>query len=161
MGSGKSSLAESLALRTDLPVISLDTCRIDAWKEDPQAMPMRREKTAELKCLDLIRNSDQLIFESSGVSRFHTRALSEIARKDARVKVIKLTAPDWVLRKRVEARSREKIHVPFPYKTGTVGESISYMKEKLKNVNSDYKFNTGKMTAEEIAERLLSFADFP
>ena len=156
IASGKSSFCERLS--DALPhyaYLNLDRARVNMSIDFEQLNGMLRERLAEQEVSRQVAAYDQIIYESSGVSRYAERTISRIAELGFEIIRIHLSCPIDVCKRRYLNRLATGHRVPMPYKARPIQQALEDFAAKQERLGYEFTYPSNLLDPDQIVERFF------
>lgn len=101
-----------------------------------------------------VRAYDYVVLEMTGTSKSYWQVEEAFLQKGGRVFRLILEGPEWLLKKRYEARKADGFVQMFPYKMD-LDKSLKYIKNRIQNMAADLRLDTSVYNPSEVVNKLL------
>jgi hypothetical protein len=101
-----------------------------------------------------VRAYDYVILEMTGASKSYWQVEEAFLQKGGRIFRLILDGPEWLLKKRYDARKADGFVQMFPYKMD-LEKSLKYIMTKLLSINADIRLDSSTHNPSEVVNRLL------
>ena len=152
MATGKTSTAELLMkVLTNYKYIGIDEYR----NKFNYMNTIHGENVVYEILIKDVRAYDYVILEMTGTSKSYWQVEEAFLQKGGHIFRLILDGPEWLLKKRYEARKEGGFVQMFPYKMN-LEKSLKYIATKIQRINADLRLDTGVHNPSQVVNRLLS-----
>ncbi|PXX96912.1 hypothetical protein DF185_19930 [Marinifilum breve] len=158
VAAGKSTLSKVLAERLNCVVVCLDDSRVEVVEQGLGNGRGHADRLAQELCLRKLTAEDLVIFESTGVTRFYSKAIKELVRQDYKITKVMLMCDQETCWDRYKKRKASgHFQAPFAYAKGkNIKEGIRYFHWEQKKLETDLKYDSTKLSTELIADSIIN-----
>lgn len=154
IASGKTTVCSLLAEALHTQPISLDACRREVFKHQDCSM-RKGESLAQQLCIARLADSNPIVFETTAVTKFFSRAWKHIIKMGFRVLMVYLYSPPQVsLARYKERQAKGHFQAPFLYKKKDIETCIEHFDSEQRKMRRDLTIHS-IYTPDQIAEKIL------
>jgi predicted kinase len=158
IASGKSTFCEALKIvvQGDYKHICLDEYRLK-YANTPNMFPIERERAAEKDCLNALLNTQNVIWETTFITRFAKNAYAQIKQQgDVDQTLIRIKCPAHICLQRFYLRQYNGHNaVKPPFNKKDIHQVITDIDNKLTPILADNYLDSSKLDLLSMIKKLL------